>query len=295
MPLLEAARAFQAAQNALRGLVRAALAALWAELDQADLSGSWARQRTGERAYVTISAYQALAARYAGGWVRDALAEQDADPLGPTVQSRVFAGRSSDGGLLEPRLYTPVIQAKTAIQAGARDEDAIRAAGKALERIGVTEAADASRAATTAALTADPAATGWVRQVNLPACGRCVAQAGQVLDWDEPIRTHPSCDCEIAPAAGDGADELLTDPIAYFESLPEAGQAARFGAGAAAANRAGTPVAAAVGLHEARSGMAPVGELNPRATGPTVRSLLADARGDRDAAVRLLREHGFVL
>lgn len=296
MALLSLARTFLSAHRALLRLLEAALSDLWDELDPGDLSGSWERQRTGERAFVTISTYQAAAASRASEWIRQAVEEQGASPAAQEqVDPRRFAGRSSDGGLLEPRLYTPVVNAKLRIRRGVPPEQAIPAAGRSLGRLGVSEVADASRASSQAAIAAEPAITGWVRVVNLPACGRCVALAAEVLSWDSPIRAHPRCDCTIAPAVDDGADDLLVDPLSYFESLSDEEQVARFGVSTAQAIRDGADPRAAVNPTRPAAGMGVVGELNPRPAGPTVRSLLAESGGDRVEALRLLRANGFLL
>ena len=98
MTLADVARANYAVQASLADRVRHAVGALWAELDIADLAGSWAALRLGERLFVTLAVAQLAAASTATRYVSAALRQQGATstPAGE-LSSRSLAGVSSDG------------------------------------------------------------------------------------------------------------------------------------------------------------------------------------------------------
>lgn len=99
------------------------------------------------------------------------------------------------------------------------------------------------------------------------------------------------------PADEASADDLRTDPKAYFDSLTAAEQDETFTKGGAEAIRAGASINKVVnasrGLYVA-GGKQYTTEAAGRRPRITPDQIMADAKGDRDEAVRLLRLHGYL-
>lgn len=263
MALAALARAYYAAQAALAQSVRRAVAALWADLDADALAGSWVSGRLGERIFVTVSTGQLAAAAQASRYVAAAVSEQGARsaPLGVLMPSSL-AGIASDGRSIESLLYQPLIRTKTAIGSGASPARAMEIGGSALATIAGTQVADAGRAATAVAMAAEPAVTGWIRMLVPPSCGRCAVLAGRRYRWSSGFQRHPLlCDCVHVPAVEDAADDLQTDPAAYFRSLEREAQDRYFTAAGAEAIRLGADIGQVVNARRGAAGLSQPGRL----------------------------------
>lgn len=165
-----------------------------------------------------------------------------------------------------------------------------------------------------AAKAANRSPIGWIRMLSPPSCGRCAVLAGRWYGWNEGFQRHPNCDCRHIPAIeADGAD-MTTDPRVYFDSLSRAEQDALFGTGAAEAIRNGADIAQVInaqnreggsytvdGRQYTREGVTRKGYYGGTEAGrarrrrPTPVQIYRDARGDRDEAVRLLTEFGYIV
>jgi hypothetical protein len=146
-----------------------------------------------------------------------------------------------------------------------------------------------------------------------PSCSRCALLAGLRYAWNAGFDRHPACDCIAIPAAEDSADDLRTDPAAYFASLSVAEQDRVFTKAGAEAIRAGADINQVV---NARRGMYTASGRKLTRTGATTRGfagqrlgarsgrpatrlmpeeVFRQANGDRDDAIRLLRQHGYLI
>lgn len=262
MTLVDIARGYYAAQAGLADRSRETAATMWAELDPTDLSGSWTARRLGERLFVMLAQSQLLAAQVAARYVARALGAQGARsaPRARLVP-RTLAGIASDGRDLESLLAEPLIRVKTAIRDGATPDAALAVGGSSLSMMAGTQVADAGRVATTVAMAVEPAVTGWVRMLVPPSCGRCAVLAGRRYRWSDGFERHPLCDCVHVPAAEDGADDLRTDPQAYFGSLSAADQERYFTKAGAEAIRLGSDIAQVVNARRGAAGLSRPGRL----------------------------------
>src|SRR5690606_34810087 len=115
------------------------------------------------------------------------------------------------------------------------------------------------------------------------------------------LQRHPQCDCIHVPAVEDTADDLRTDPRAYFDSLSEAEQDRIFGKAAAQAIRDGADMSRVV---NARRGMYTAGGLRLSREAATRRGIGRPSRlmpeqlypdaCSRDEAVQMHRLHGYL-
>lgn len=300
------ARAHYQSQALLSTRAADALLILWALLDPASLVASWNALSLAERMFVTLATFQVAAANSAPPYVAAALASQGArsTPRGVLVAQSV-AGVGSDGRALESLMVQPLIATLTAIRDGIDVDDALQLGASSLATIAETQVADAGRAAEQVVMTTEPEVTGYVRMLVPPACGRCAVLAGRFYRWSAGFARHPRCDCRHIPAVEDQADDLRTDPDAYFRSLSPTAQDRYFGVAAAQALRDGADMSRVVnatgrasGVYTAdgrtfttdattRRGVGRRGRLTPDA-------IYKQAGTDRDEAIRLLALHGYI-
>lgn len=266
----------------------------WRQVDIADIDASWASQLP--RLLLALTGAQRSAAQAAEDYLTEALEAQQIDPrsVGRLAPARL-SGVAADGRPLESLLRQPAIAAKTAIAQG---QTRAMAAGYAnLDMIVRTEVADAGRVADQVALTARPEADGYVRMLVGKSCSRCAILAGRRYRWNQGFDRHPRCDCIHIPAREDSADDLRTDPRAYFGSLSEADQDRLFTKAGAQAIREGADMGRVV---NARRGMYTAGgrQFTTEAAGRRPRlmpeQIFREANGNREEALRLLRLHGYL-
>lgn len=283
MPLPDAAIAFYDRQKALSLAVVTASQAQWRLVDPADLDGSW--QTISRRIQALVAAGQLAAARDSVAYVPQCATEVglDGQPVAE-VDPAAWSGVTSDGRPLDGLLVGGVVDAKTRIGAGTAVEQALALAGIYLGGLIATQLADASRQATSAAITAAPGIPGYVRMLRLPSCSRCAVMAGAFYRWNKGFQRHPRCDCRHIPASEDDAADLRTDPRAAIES----GQVT----GLSKADRAAIGEGADVSRVVNRKGLTNAGYL--RDTGrPSVEDIYRRA-GSREQAIEGLRRAGYI-
>ncbi|WP_241826999.1 hypothetical protein [Streptomyces graminilatus] len=265
--------------------------AVWGQISQRDISGSWAQLSPLLVAAVTEA--QTEAARLADPYLDAVLAAEDADPAaaGRVVPS-AFAGIASDGRPLLSLLYQPVIDWKVRMLAGQSPDDAFRGSLASALRITSTQVADAGRGATSVAMAGRRTIQGYVRVVQPPACGRCVILAGTEWGWNKGFQRHPRCDCIHLPTTliarnqhrgglrGDSfspttrpgsAERGFISPRAYFNGLSRAEQDRVFTQAGAQAIREGADMAQVVNARRGMSTMTAYGRRVQATTEGTTR------------------------
>jgi hypothetical protein len=263
------AQAHSAAQAALTDATLAAVLALWAQMDPLSWFDSWWRQRIGQQIYVLVSLAQESVASEARPYVEAVLNILNTPATISPLVPQTFAGIASDGTDLESLLsLAPVI-------AYARTQR-------------------------------------YVRVLTPPSCSRCIVLAGKFYRWNEGFLRHPMCDCRHLPVTVADSDSFLADPADYFDSLEPDQQDEVFGHANAQAIRDGADISRVVnaagsgqtwtaddGRRYTRAGTAQRRRPKNSAVGPVLRptpnQIYRDARGNRDEAVRLLREFRYIL
>lgn len=291
-------------QQYQRGAVLAALAA-WREVNPDRISESWEPLIPAVTVAVTSSQISAAeSALIANGDVRVATGQYELPDAFADPES--FAGQSSDAGNLSAALYVPAIRTKQAIGKGVAPAVALLDTRKEFEKIVRSLVSDSGRQAATAG-NATHFTGGYVRMLNPPSCSRCAILAGRWYRWNDGFQRHPQCDCVHIPSKnGDWArDEgFVSDPYDYFNSLSEADQARLFGANNAQAIRDGADIFQVenAGRGRALDGMTTTASTSKRRgiyRGPGERltpdGIYARAGGDREAALRMLEQYGYVL
>jgi hypothetical protein len=124
-----------------------------------------------------------------------------ADSSQPLTVARQFMGVSSYGfSLVEPIIAT--IDRTVPAPAEALPDpwwDDAQAFMADVERLILSEVADAGRSASQVEFVARPDWTNYVRMLNPPSCARCTILAGRIYRDLEAFQRHPLCDCVMVP------------------------------------------------------------------------------------------------
>lgn len=300
----DVAKHHERVQSYQRDALRVALSA-WGEVAPGAISETWEPLLPAVTVAVTsaqISAGESAVVSY-----RDMAVKTGQYRLPRSfVDPESFAGEASDGGDLSAALYVPAIRAKQAIAAGASPVPALRSARESVRMLVGSMVSDAGRKAATS-LNATRFTGGYTRMLNPPSCSRCAILAGRWYRWNDGFQRHPQCDCAHIPAkSGEWArDEgFVSDPYDYFHSLSAEDQDRLFGAGNAQAIRDGADVFQVENSRRGRSGDGLTTTASTsrrrgiyRGEGPrlTPDGIYEATHGNRDAALRLLEQHGYIL
>jgi hypothetical protein len=253
--VLAVAIAHQQGRQRLAAATSATVRALWRQIDPLRLEASWSRVSP----YIVraMVAAQLAAVATSDDYVAEILALQgvEDDPTGRLV-AEALAGFASDGRDLESLLRQPLVSTMRALRDGVRRQEALRTARGELERIVVTQVADAGRTGDGVS-GLNRGAEWYVRLLSPPSCGRCALLAGRLYRSERAFLRHPRCDCVHVPV-GDRrtGNAARTNPKDYFDSLSKADQERMFTKAGAQAIRDGADVAQVV---NARRGMSVAG------------------------------------
>jgi hypothetical protein len=294
--------AYQDQRLLIQLAVTATVIAAWTRIDPARALAQWVAG-AGARIFAAVALAQESVAALAPAYIRAALAAQGEPAITATLNPLALAGRTSSGDDLEGVLRLAAVRAEQATVAGLDRRSASQRSAVFLRSVIQTEVPDAARTADQiATVTAEPAAAdarwryGWVRVVNAGACSRCAILAGKFFKWNQGFFRHENCRCFHVPSVEAVANQVSTDPMTYFRSLTPAEKIRLFGKRVSEAIEAGGDIFRVV--NAAEGGMRIAGARRVSATGrvrPTPYQLMQDARGDRDEAVRLLRQFGYIL
>lgn len=304
MPLPAPARDFYRTQQRLIVATLALTRSAWERVDFEDLDGSWAKVAPVLARVVTSS--QLASARNGAGYVGPTL-----DSLGESVrpEARVnvaaFAGLASDGRSLVTLLEGAKVRAKEA--------QSLVAGGKWLEMAAHTMVADAGRQAASVDMVTRPR-VGYVRAVNPPCCQRCAVLAGAFYKV-EGFQRHPRCDCFMIPttvAKPNGFGQSI-EPEDIKDLTKDQRQAIADGADmnqvinshrAGARSKNGMTTTEGVTrrgidgkrLIEQGGSVRGAGRYSSaRAARLTPEGIYRRAGGNRDKALTLLRQHGYIV
>lgn len=248
-----------------------------------------------------VAALQLLAARGADAYVDQALDEQGlGTSRAGSVDPLLLAGVAGDGRSLVSLFDEPRIAAKMRIGAGVGAQQAWDSARRSLRLMAVTAVQDAGRGADGVAMVARPAATGYVRMLNLPSCARCTILAGKFFRWNTGFARHPRCDCRHVPSAESVSGTLTTSPRKAFDSGKVTGLSRADAQALADGADPGQVVNAQRGMHTAavygrRVKATKAGPQTAGAARLRPESIYQLAGGDRDKALTLLRRFGYLL
>lgn len=270
----EIALAFHAAQARRARAAANRIQALWRQIDERDISGSWERH-VGPQVVRTVTAGQLASAAAADGYVDSVVEAEGASPdRGGRILPQSFSGVAADGRSLDSLMLLAVITSKQGLAAGLPTSDSLMMGLRQALMLGSSEVTQAGRGAVGASMAGQRTIQGYVRVVQPPACARCIILAGAEYRWNAGFQRHPRCDCIHLPttliargrgdqgsidsdrfspttASGRGGRGFI-DPASYFGSLSRAEQDRVFTGAGARAIREGGDINAIV---NARRGM----------------------------------------
>ncbi|MFF1321446.1 hypothetical protein ACFVZZ_18770 [Streptomyces chartreusis] len=171
---------------------------VWNRLDEDNLYQSWLGLAGDVLA--VVAGGQLAAAQMTGPWLNGLLGpENDDRPDAGGIVPSAFAGVDGAGRPLGGVLMAPIWTALRLVTAGRPIVQALVAGRSMLDAIARTAVADTGRAADSAAMTARPAVTGYIRVVEGGACSRCLVLAGNEYRTDKAFLRHPRCNCGMEP------------------------------------------------------------------------------------------------
>lgn len=147
---------------------------------------------------------------------------------------------------------------------------------------------DAGRSAQLVDTTARPRVQ-HVRHLNLPSCSRCAVLAGRIYRYSDGFQRHPGCDCVMIPTTV-AAPDLTYDP----EKLARDGLVTGLSKADQQALADGADFNQVVNVRAKKAGLVQSGEALTRAGRPTPAGIYRTAGADRDKALGLLAQHGYV-
>lgn len=276
----------------------------WARMGD-DFDASW--RSVGPRLVLLTAAAQLGAARDGAAYVPVALEQQGIRaPQEARANPRAFAGVATDleglaYGSLDSVLYGAVVHARTA-EAGSL-EQRLSVAGKHLDRLVHTQVADAARMSASATIAATTG-VGWVRMVNPPCCQRCAVLAGKFFKSNEGFERHPRCDCTHIPTT----EARSSDPGIFIgpDDVKDLTAAQRRAIADGAdmnqvinSHRAGARSKNGLTTREGATRRGVAGKALGAGRGQRAQRLTPEGiyaiASDRDEALRLLGQHGYLL
>jgi len=256
-------------------------------------------------------------------WLDSLLGPENEDrPDAGRIIPEAFTGVDGAGRPLGGVLMAPIWTALRLVTAGRPIVEALVAGRSLLDALARTAVADIGRAADSAAMTARPSVTSYIRVVEGGACSRCLILAGNEYGHSTGFLRHPRCNCGMEPVTREHRPSpATTDEL--VAQMSEAQRRKTFGEAGAKALAEGADVAQLV---NARRGMATATVYGRRlqiTTEGVTRRGFAGSRlrnfhkvegqryrvsktprlmpeeiyriaDDRDHAVRLMRQHGYI-
>ena len=288
MQLPRAAAEFHAFQKAISSRTVSVALNHWRRVDPRDLDGSW--RLVSQRMRQSVSNGMVIAASQADVYL-DRLGVLDS---AGAVAPAAFGQSTLDGRFLDDALFDAVIAAKTAV--AKQRPDFLDVGRRRLAQVVATQVADSARQSVASASVARPEVQGYVRVLSPPSCSRCVVLAGATYRWNDGFKRHPLCDCDHLPTT-QTPDETLINPKSYFGSLSTADQDRYFTKQGAAAIRDGADMAQVVNVRQGmyttadRRSATTQGRQSPR----LMPEQIYTQAPDRETAVALLKEHGYLV
>lgn len=318
--LPRAALEFYALQQRVNTTAATEVGRLWRGMGD-DFDASW--RRIAPAILSVLVEAQERVAMAALDYVPRVLAETGLldEPTG-TFRPNSLIGVASDGRRLDSLAYGAVTQAKTAVGGGSSTSTALADGGDWLDLMAKLQVADTARQAVGVMTASRKNIGGTVRVLNPPSCQRCVILAGRWYRWSTGFDRHPRCDCVNLPTASAGwarAEGFITDPMDAYRAgqIRDLTEAQKFAIDNGAdisrvvnATRGMSTTATRRATYRTRGAARPPGPVLagmpdllaplrnlPRASTqgyPTPEGIYRLAAGDRDRAIRLLREWGYI-
>ncbi|WP_240503005.1 hypothetical protein [Streptomyces prasinopilosus] len=294
---------------------------VWRRLDQDNLYPSWLGLLGDVLALVMAS--QMTAVQMTDPWLLRLLGPENEDrPAADRLIPQAFAGVDGSGRPLADVLRAPIWTALRMLTQGRPLVQALVSGQALLDAIVQTAVADTGRAADSVGMTARPSVTGYIRVVEAGACSRCIILAGAEYQTDKAFLRHPRCKCGMEPVTRDHTPEVPS-PKRLVAQMSEEQKRRTFGEAGARALAEGADLGQLVNARRGMQSATVYGRKLQITTEGVTKRGFAGARlrnfqkvegqryrvsktprlmpeeiyrlaDDREHAVRLLRNHGYL-
>ena len=261
----------------------------WEKIDPAgDWWGQWLRLLP--RAALIVGSSRVGAATDGVASVPAALEEFGSPSVPVKINPKAFAGWAGSGVPLADYLSSPV---RVARDSPGSEVERLAAGRSWLEGLTRTAVSDAARGGSSVAIAATPR-MGYTRYESAPYCQRCAPLVGKWFRWNQGFQRHPRCDAVHVPAAQDSPPEkrYTTDiDASMIRDLTEAQRKAI---------EEGADLYRVLNAYRGtnsdsqRTSMFTTREASRGALRPTPEGIYARAGDDRENALALLRQHGYL-
>lgn len=213
-----------------------------------------------------VATHQATQAVLSQQAVGEMLAEQD-------IEAAAEALLNSLAFTTDVRMFEQMVEAASEANFDRLVESLVQDAGRAAESVATAVRADI-----------------WhVRYLSPPSCSRCAVLAGRVYRFSEGFLRHPNCDCVMIPTTV-AAPNLVQDPA----DLLTKGQITDLSKADTRAIADGADFGQVVNVRSRKAGLKQSGRVLARAGRPTPEGIYKLAGGDRNKAVDLLAQYGYL-
>jgi hypothetical protein len=286
----------------------------WRQIDQDHIYTSWLGLLA--RVVAIVSGGQLAAAQSTNLWLARLLGPADPDrPDADQVDPAMLAGVDGAGRPLAAVLMAPMWAALRLVTQGKPIVPAMAHGQALLDTIVRTAVADAGRAADQTGMVARREVTNYVRVTEGGACSRCIVLAGiRVGGVSTAFKRHPNCHCGMEPF----------DAKDVYDQMTPAQRKKTFGEAGMKAIDAGADISQVVNARKGMTTATAFGRtLQTTTAGTTSRGIAGKAlqnlqkvpgqryrvsqtprlmpeeifrlADNRDHAIRLLRQHSFIV
>lgn len=296
---------------------------VWRDIDRDNIYASWLPLLA--RVLAIVSGGQLAAAQSTNLWLTRLLGAADPDrPDADQVNPAMLAGVDGAGRPLAAVLMAPMWAALRLVTQGKPIVPAMAQGQALLDTIVRTAVADAGRAADQAGMVARRDITTYVRVTEGGACSRCIVLAGiRVGGVSTAFKRHPRCHCGMEPVTATNRPEPF-DAKDVYDQMSPAQRKKTFGEAGMKAIDAGADISQVVNARRGMTTATAFGRtLQTTTAGTTSRGIAGKAlqnlqkvpgqryrvsqtprlmpeeiyriADDRDHAIRLLRQHSFII
>lgn len=293
----------------------------WAQVDRDNIQLSWLGLMG--RVLAVVAGGQLAAARTTEPWLQALLGTDPDQPDSDRLIPASLVGVDGAGRLLADVLMAPMWTALRLVTQGRPVVQSMAHGAALLDVIVRTAVADTGRAADSVGMITRPAVTSYVRVVEGGACSRCLVLAGREYGVSSAFARHPRCHCSMEPVTREHRPAPV-DVMDVFRAMSDAEKKRTFGAAAVKAIDAGADIAQVVNARRGMASATVFGRRLQTTTEGVTRQGIAGQRlkefqkqpgqrlrvsrtprlmpeeifrqaDDREQAVRLLRQHAYIV
>ncbi|MFI2367295.1 hypothetical protein [Streptomyces sp. NPDC018833] len=173
----------------------------WRQVDRDNIRASWLALLV--RVLAIVSGGQLAAAQTTEAWLAALLGHDPEQPESDRLNPAALTGVDGSGRPLADVLMAPMWAALRLVTAGKPVAQSMASGSALLDVVVRTAVADAGRAADQVGMVSRPGVTSYIRVVEGGACSRCIILAGNEYGTSTAFLRHPRCSCGMEPVTRD--------------------------------------------------------------------------------------------